>query len=373
MPDRILIAPDKFKGSLTAPEVAEAVAAGVLRRSPDARVCRTPVADGGDGTVRAALTGGYRQVPVRATGPLGDPVDTEIAVDGDTAVVELATASGLALLDADDLAPLAASSEGTGELIAAALDAGARRILLGVGGSASTDGGAGMLVALGARVLDAAGNPLPPGGGPLSEAAEVDLSGLDQRLTETEVTLASDVDNPLTGQRGAAHVYAPQKGALPQQVEVLDTALRRWSDAVVAAGGRDAAEEPGAGAAGGVGFAALALLGARRRSGTDVILELVGFDERLDEARLVVTGEGSLDEQTLHGKAPAGVAERARRAGVPVVAVAGQCELSTERLSEAGVAGLYTIAEIQPDAERAMSEAAELVESLGERIAGEWL
>lgn len=373
VPGRILIAPDKFKGSLTAPEVADAVATGVLRRRPEAEVHRTPVADGGDGTVQAALVGGYRRVPVRVTGPLGDPVDTEIAVDGDTAVVELASASGLALLDADDLAPLAASSEGTGELIGAALDAGARRVLLGVGGSASNDGGAGMLVALGATVLDGAGNPLPPGGGPLSEMSAVDFSGLDARLAETEFVLASDVDNPLTGTHGAARVYGPQKGALPEQLGVLDSALSRWAEAVVAAGGRDVAGEPGAGAAGGVGFAALAVLAARRRAGTDVILELVGFDDHLGGSSLVVTGEGSLDEQTLRGKAPAGVAARAVNAGVPVVAVAGRCELTSERLRGAGFAGVYTVADLQPDTERAMNEAAALLETLGERLADEWL
>lgn len=378
MAGHVLIAPDKFKGSLTAPEVAKAIAKGLRKVRRDLDVRLTPVADGGDGTVQAALAatpadGRYRRVPVTATGPTGDRVDTEIAVKGDTAVVELASASGLALLDPGELAPLSASSDGTGELIRAALDAGARTVVLGIGGSACTDGGAGMLAALGVRILDSRGNPLPPGGSPLTEVSEVDISGLDPRLAETEIILASDVDNPLLAERGAAHVYGPQKGASPEQVELLDSALHRWSRAVVAAGGRDAADEPGAGAAGGVGFAALAVLGARRRPGTDVILELVGFDQHLAGAQLVITGEGSLDEQTLHGKAPAGVAARAAAAAVPVVAVAGRCALPPERLREAGIAAAYALADIEPDPERSMREAGGLLERLGAALAADWL
>ncbi|MCI2419459.1 glycerate kinase [Saccharopolyspora sp. K220] len=369
----VLIAPDKFKGSLSAPEVAEAVAAGLRRVRADVEVRLAPVADGGDGTVQAALASGYISIPVRVAGPIGDPVDTEIAISGDTAVVEMASASGLALLDPAELAPLAASSEGTGEAILAALDAGARTVVLGVGGSACTDGGAGMLAALGVRVLDAAGNPLPPGGGPLAQVASVDLSGLDPRLAETDVLLASDVDNPLLGEHGAAHVYGPQKGADPEQVRFLDEALGRWARAVLAAGGRDVADQPGAGAAGGVGYGALAVLGARMRPGVDVILELVDFEKRLAGAGLVIIGEGSIDEQTLRGKGPAGVAVRAVAAGVPVVAVAGRCELSAERLREAGIEGVYALTDIEPDPQRSMTEAATLLVDLGERLARDWL
>ncbi|GAA0525201.1 glycerate kinase [Saccharopolyspora subtropica] len=369
MPGPVLIAPDKFKGSLTAAEVAEAVAAGLRRVRADVEVRLAPVADGGDGTVRAAVASGYAAVPVRVTGPVGEPVDTEIALHGETAVVELASASGLALLDPDALAPLSASSVGTGEAIRAALDAGARTVVLGVGGSASTDGGAGMLTALGARVLDAAGNPLPPGGGPLAEVAEVDLSGLDPRLAETDVILASDVDNPLLGPNGAAHVYGPQKGATPDQVRFLDEALARFARAVLAAGGRDVADQPGAGAAGGVGYGALAVLGARMRPGVDVILELIGFDRLLAGAGLVVIGEGSIDEQTLHGKGPAGVAARAAAEGVPVVAVAGRCQLAPERLREAGIEGVYALADVEPDAQRCIREAATLLADVAEQLA----
>ncbi|WP_093265543.1 glycerate kinase [Saccharopolyspora shandongensis] len=373
VPGPVLIAPDKFKGSLTAPEVAEAVAAGLRRARPDAQVRLAPVADGGDGTVQAALASGYMSIPVRVAGPVGEPVDTEIAISGDTAVVELASASGLALLDPEELAPLAASSEGTGEAILMALDAGARTVVLGVGGSACTDGGAGMLTVLGARVLDAADNPLPPGGGPLVRVTTVDLSGLDPRLAETEFILASDVDNPLLGERGAAHVYGPQKGADPEQVRLLDEALGNWSRAVLAAGGRDVAEQPGAGAAGGVGYGALAVLGARMRPGVDVILELIDFDRQLEGAGLVIIGEGAIDEQTLHGKGPAGVAARAREAGVPVVAIAGRCDLTPERLREAGVEAAYALTDIEPDPQRSIREAATLLVDLGERVAQDHL
>jgi glycerate kinase len=369
----VLIAPDKFKGSLTAPEVAEAVAAGMRQVRADLDLRSVPVADGGDGTVQAALTSGYQRVPALVTGPVGDPVETAFALLDGTAVLELASASGLELLDEGEFAPLGASSDGTGELISQALDTGARTIVLGVGGSACTDGGAGMLVALGARVVDESGHPLPPGGGPLSRVSTVDLSGIDERLAGTTVILASDVDNPLLGERGAARIYGPQKGADAEQVELLETGLERWSRAVLAAGGRDVAAEPGAGAAGGVGYAALAALGAQPRSGVEMVLDLVGFDAQLAGARLVITGEGALDEQTLSGKAPAGVVARARAAGVAAVAVAGRCELDQERLREAGFARAYALSEIEPDSRRSVDDAARLLETLGARIAGEQL
>lgn len=369
MPGPVLIAPDKFKGSLTAPGVADALAAGM----PGIEVRRTPVADGGDGTVQAALAAGYKSVPVRVTGPVGTPIGTEIAVLGDTAVIELAGASGLALLPQRELAPMTASSFGTGELVRAALDAGARKIVIGVGGSACTDGGAGMIAALGARLLADAGKPLPPGGGGLVELASVDLGGLDPRVAEAEITLASDVDNPLLGEHGAAHVYGPQKGADPTQVRLLDSALKSWSRAVTRAGGEDVAQQEGAGAAGGVGYAAMAVLGARQRSGADLVLELVGFDSALPGSALVITGEGALDEQTLHGKAPSVVAGRAAAAGVPVVAVAGRCVLTPERLREAGFADVHALTDIEPDPQRCIRDAASLLPELARRIAANWL
>ncbi|QGK70134.1 glycerate kinase [Allosaccharopolyspora coralli] len=373
MSGRVLIAPDKFKGSLSASEVAEAVAGGVRRVRPAADIRCLPVADGGEGTVQAAVACGWRRVPVLVGGPLGAPLHTEFAIDGDTALVELASASGLQQLPAGTSAPLTSSSAGTGELIRAALDAGARTVVLGVGGSACTDGGAGMLGALGAGVLDASGRVLPPGGGSLSDVSTVELAGLDPRLADTTVILASDVDNPLLGPRGAARVYGPQKGASPEDVQALQAGLGSWSDAVSRAGGRDTADSAGAGAAGGVGYAALAVLGATQRPGVDVVLELVRFRDALDGARLVVTGEGAVDEQTVHGKAPAGVARCARESGVPVVAVAGQCSLPRARLSEAGFDAAYVLAELEQDPQRCLRDAARLLDRLGAALAHDWL
>ena len=365
----VVVAPDKFKGSLTAAEVGAAVRIGLLAVWPALDVRVLPVADGGDGTLDAAVGAGFQRVPVTVSGPIGAPTEAAIAVRDAVAVVELALASGLVLLPVDRLEPLAASSFGTGQLIAAALDRGCTRIVLGVGGSACTDGGAGMLQALGARLLDAQGRDLAPGGGPLLDLATVDLAGLDPRLAGVDFVLASDVDNPLLGPHGAAHIYGPQKGASPQDVELLDGALGKLAAAVDPA----AADVPGAGAAGGVGYAALAVLHATPRPGIDVVLDLVAFDAALSGARLVITGEGRLDEQTLNGKAPAGVAVAARAAGVPVVAVSGGRALDDERLHAAGFAAAYALTDIEPDVQKCIDDPVPLLERLGRVIAQEQL
>lgn len=368
--NHVLVAPDKFKGSLTAPEVAAHVAAGLRRARPGLDVREVPVADGGDGTLHAAVAAGFNRVPVRARGPLGDPVDTAYAERDGVAVVELADASGLGRLPAGVRAPLHATSAGTGDVIRAALDAGCHTVVLGLGGSACTDGGTGMLQALGVRFLDADGRDVTPGGGGLLALAEIDVSGLHPAVRDTEFVVASDVDNPLLGPHGAAAVYGPQKGAGPQDVRVLNVGLVQLVQLLE----RDAgvtpalADRPGAGAAGGVGFAALAL-GATVRPGIDYLLELTGFHGHLPGAALVVTGEGSLDRQTLRGKAPAGVAAAARDAGVPVVAVAGRCALNGLELVDAGFAGAYALSDLEPDAARAISDAGHLLE----RVAAERL
>ncbi|MEK6439308.1 glycerate kinase [Pseudonocardia sp. T1-2H] len=361
MSGHVLVAPDKFKGSLTAPEVAAHLAAGL--REAGHRAVELPVADGGEGTLDAALAAGFRRRPVTVTGPTGKPVDAAIALRDGTAVVELAAASGLALLP-DGPEPMRASSRGTGELVAAALDAGARQIVLGVGGSAGTDGGAGLLSALGARITDASGHELPDGGAALAHADAVDLGGLDPRLGDVGIVLASDVDNPLLGPAGAAAVYGPQKGARPEDVVLLDAALARFAGLVAP----DGATLPGAGAAGGVGFAALTVLGARRRRGIEVVLELTGFAERLAGAALVVTGEGALDAQTLRGKAPAGVAAAARQSGVPVVAVCGRCELGPAELAGAGIREVHALVEREPDPARCLAEAGPLLREVGRSL-----
>jgi len=393
MGGRVVVAPDKFKGSLTAAEVAGRVAAGLAGGGFGGEIVTQPVADGGDGTVAAAVSAGFRRVELPVHGPTGTPVTAAYALRGSVAVVEAAQACGLTLLPAGALAPLTATSRGVGELILAARRAGATRIVLGVGGVATTDGGAGLVQALGARLTDASGRELPPGGGALGHLARLDLAGLAD-LSGVEFLLASDVDNPLLGPYGAAAVYGPQKGASPSDVPVLEAGLRQWADVAEAAGlaaaeaaGLAAAEaaglagEPtardasGAGAAGGLGFAALLFLGARMRPGIELLLELASFGSLLDGARLVITGEGSLDAQTLHGKAPVGVARAAaaHSPAVPVVAVAGRCTLTAAELRAAGIARCYALADLEPDLGRSIAQAGPLVERLALRICADWL
>lgn len=391
---QIVIAPDKFKGSLAAAGVAEHLARGLrsafVGLGTEVLISCVPIADGGDGTVDAALAAGFETVGVEVSGPLANPVRTTFAVgDGHglgapgvrTAVVELATASGLVVLPRGaDGRPrpdaLRASSRGTGELIRAALDHGAELIVLGVGGSACTDGGAGLLAALGARLRDADGADLADGGGALPELAEVDLAGLDPRISRTRFVLASDVDNPLLGARGAATIFAPQKGAGPDQVARLEAGLTRWRDAVLQldlvaldSARSAAADQPGAGAAGGVGFAALAVLGAESRSGIEVVLGLTDLDELVAGADLVITGEGSLDEQSLGGKAPIGVARLARRHGIEVRVVCGRTTLTAAQIQDAGLAAVYPLTEEEPDVERCIAAPGPLLERIGTRIA----
>jgi glycerate kinase len=370
---RVLVAPDKFKGSLTAREVAARVAAGIGAEAPGVEVEQVPVADGGDGTLDAAVAAGYTRVEVRAQGPTGEPVTTAFAARDDVAVVEMADVSGLALLMPDRLDALGASSYGTGEVVRAALDHGCREIVLGIGGSASTDGGAGMLQALGARLLSSGGQELGRGGAALADLARLDLSGLHPALAETRVVVASDVDNPLLGPNGAAAVYGPQKGATEADVEALDAALARWADVVEAAVGGAARDRPGAGAAGGVGFAAMAVLGAELKSGIGLVLDLVGFADHLAGAGLVVTGEGSLDTQTLSGKTPAGVAAAAREAGIPVVTVSGRVALTADQIAGAGIRRAYALTDIESDPDRCFTEAGPLLQELARTLARDWL
>jgi len=374
MNEQVVVASDKFKGSLPAAEVAARVAAGLARGGFGGEVVAVPVADGGDGTVDAAVAAGYRRVELGVRGPVGKPVTASFALRGDIAVIEAAQACGLALLPPGELAPLTATTRGVGELILTAVRMGAKRIVLGVGGSATSDGGAGLIQAFGARLNDASGYELPPGGAALGRLGKIDLSRL-RDLSGVEFLLASDVDNPLLGPHGAAAVYAPQKGASPDDVRVLEAGLERWADLAEEAASSRVRDAPGAGAAGGLGFAALLFLGARMRPGIEVLLELASFGERLDGARLVITGEGSLDEQTLRGKAPAGVARAAaaHEPPVPVVAVAGRSTLTDSQLREAGIAAAYTVSDLEPDADRSMAEAGPLVELLAERIAADWL
>ena len=366
---RVLVAPDKFKGSLTAAEVAEAVARGLLRAPAELDVVRLPVADGGDGTVEAAVSGGFTRVPVATVGPTGEPVLSAYARRGDSAVIELADACGIERLPGRRPAPLTASSRGLGVVMAAAIDAGCTDLVVGIGGSASTDGGAGMLHALGARLCDAAGDAVPDGGGALIDIATVDTSALVRRLAGITVTIACDVDNPLLGARGAAEVYAPQKGASSADLMRLEAGLRHWAGLVTSVTGADHRDAPGAGAAGGVGFGAIALLGATLQPGADLIFELVGLQAAIASADVVVTGEGSFDEQTLHGKAPARVAELARAAGLPTYVVCGRNQLTAEQSRQAGVTAVFALDQREPDLQRCLTEADSSLEDVGAELA----
>jgi glycerate 2-kinase len=349
---RIVIAPDSFKGSLTAAEVAGAVAEGLSRVWPDAQITLLPLSDGGEGWVETIVTAtGGRLMTESVTGPLGPPVKATYGLielpEGQGAVIEMASASGLHLIDRSAPDPRSTTTYGTGELIVHALDRGVRRLLVGIGGSATNDGGAGLAEALGVRLLDAGGGDLGPGGAELARLDRVDLSGIDRRIRDVEVLVASDVDNPLTGEHGASAVFGPQKGATSEAVAELDAALAHFADKVEAAVGRPARDEPGAGAAGGLGFGLMMFCDAVVRPGIELSLDAVGADAALETADLVITGEGRIDAQTVRGKAPVGVARRAQRFGVPAVAVAGSIGPLDDRLAgDLGAAGISAVCPI---------------------------
>jgi glycerate kinase len=335
---KIVIAPDSFKESLTALQVADAIEAGMREIWPDARYVKVPVADGGEGTVQAMIdaTGG-RRVDVRVTGPLGQTVDAFYGVSADLAVIEMAAASGLEGVPPDLRDPRTATSRGTGELILAALDAGARRFVLGVGGSATNDGGAGMLQALGVRLLDADGRDIGPGGAELARLDRIDVAGLDARVREAEFRIACDVDNPLVGPHGASAVFGPQKGATPAIVDQLDAALARFADVIRRELRQDIAQLPGAGAGGGIAAAMVVFLNGQLKPGIEIVTEAVGLDAAVRDADLVVTGEGRIDGQTVNGKTPMGVAQVARRHGKPVVAIGGSLAVDADAVHAHGI------------------------------------
>lgn len=364
---KVILAPDSFKESLSAVEVVRAMACGVTAACGDATpvVVALPIADGGEGTVEClvAATDG-RLVTTLVMGPLGREVAAQWGMlgDGQTAVIEMAAASGLPLVPPAERNPLRTTTFGTGQLIAAALDAGARRIIVGIGGSATVDGGVGMARALGARFLDAESKDVGHGGGELPRIEHITLGGLDARLSETEILVASDVQNPLTGPEGAARVFGPQKGATPDQVEQLDAGLHHLAERLRNDLGRDVEPTPGAGAAGGLGAALMAVLDAELRPGIDLVLDAVDFARHLKGADLVVTGEGRLDGQSLHGKATVGVSHRARDAGVPCVAVAGSLGRGIEALASEGIVATAALVRDGVTVEEAMADAARLIE-----------
>ena len=370
MPDlpRILLAPDKFKGSLDADQVARALAAGIEAADPPARAICCPIADGGEGTVAAALAAGWQERTVTVEGPTGGAVNASYAVRDTAAVVELAQSSGLQLLPGGERAPLVASTFGLGQTIAAAIDDGATSVMVGLGGSASTDGGAGLLQALGAQLLDESGRQLERGGADLANLAHLDLTDARTRVASVSLIAACDVTNPLLGPTGAAKTFGPQKGAEDHDLAILETGLTALADAVRATGGPDLALVEGAGAAGGAGFGLLTL-GATFRPGIDVVAEFTGLVDLISDADLVVVGEGRLDSQSLAGKGPVGVAHLARSKGVSVVAVVGQCDLDPAQLEEAGLDAVYALTDLEPDLTRSTTHAAELLQVLGTRLA----
>lgn len=371
---RLVVAPDSFKGSASAKEVAQAIADGLKTALPKAEFDLVPMADGGEGTVEAlvAATNG-KIITKRVTGPLGEPVDAFFGILGDeeTAVIEMAAAAGLHLVPPEKRNPFITTTYGVGELIRAALDAGCKRIIVGIGGSATNDGGAGMVQALGAKLLDEKGNEIGFGGGELGKLTKIDISGLDNRLKETEILVACDVTNPLTGPNGASAVYGPQKGATPEMVKLLDENLSHYAAIIRRSLGVDVESVPGAGAAGGLGAGLMAFCQAILKRGVELVIQAVGLDERVRSSDLVITGEGKLDFQTGFGKVPYGVAQVAKRYGKLVIAIAGQLGEGSEKCREWGIDACFAIVNRPMSEQEAMAETLLLLKRTAEELG--WL
>jgi glycerate kinase len=372
---KIVIAPDSFKDSLSAQGVADAIALGLAQVWPDAQLIKCPMADGGEGTVEsilAACEGELRRNEVR--GPLGTTVNAAWGwlPQNHTAIIEMAEASGLQLVPLAQRDACISSTFGTGQLIRAALDVGAQRVILAIGGSATNDGGAGAMQALGVKLLDAQGQTLSPGGLALAQLARIDLSEIDPRLQQVRFDIAADVNNPLCGPHGASAIFGPQKGASQVQVEQLDRALGHFADHCATALGKDVRDEPGCGAAGGLGFAAKAFLGAQFKAGVEVVAELVGLAEAVAGADLVITGEGRFDAQTLRGKTPFGVARVARELGVPVIVIAGTLGEGYQALYEHGIDAAFALASGPMTLEQACAEAPRLLRERATDVARVW-
>ncbi|HID9469708.1 TPA: glycerate kinase [Serratia liquefaciens] len=372
---KVVIAPDSFKESLSALEVAEAIERGFRQIFPQVQYVKLPMADGGEGTVDSmvAATGG-EIVTVAVTGPLGQPVQAFYGLlgEGETAVIEMAAASGLHLAPKVQRDPRMTTSYGTGELILAALERDVKTIILGIGGSATNDGGAGMMQALGARLLDENRQALPPGGAALAQLAYIDLSGVDSRLQQVSITAACDVDNPLCGANGASAVFGPQKGATPEMVTQLDAALRHYGTLLEQATGREVINAPGAGAAGGMGAALLGMLNARLRPGIEIVIETLQLEEALRDADLVITGEGRLDSQSIHGKTPIGVARVAKRFGLPVIGIAGSLSKDYQVVHQHGIDAAFSVLDRVVSLEEALAEAADNLEVTARNVAAVW-
>jgi len=345
---KIVVAPDSFKGSLTAVEVADAIEQGIREIFPEAEIVKIPMADGGDGTVQCLVTAtGGKILKEKVTGPLGDEVLASYGILGDkkTAVIEMAEASGLTLVPENKRNPLITTTYGTGQLIKAALDQGCRKMIVGIGGSATNDGGAGMVQALGVKLLDKDEEELGFGGGELKKVFRIDTKYLDNRLSETKVLVASDVSNPLCGPKGASWIYGPQKGATPEVIKELDESLAHFAEIVKRDLNKDVKDIPGAGAAGGLGASLMAFLDAELRPGIDIVIEIVKLERAIKGADLVITGEGKIDSQTIYGKAPIGVAKIAQKYNIPVIAVAAIIGDDADIVHQYGINTLIKISE----------------------------
>ncbi|WLV24029.1 glycerate kinase [Aciduricibacillus chroicocephali] len=373
---KIILAPDSFKGSLTAPEAAEAMAKGVRKAMPEAETIEIPLADGGEGTAESlvAATDG-RMVHVIVTGPLGKPVEAAYGILGDneTCVIEMAQASGICLVDPNERDPLKTTTFGTGELIRNALDKGLRRFILALGGSATNDGGIGMLQALGMKLLDAKGKDVQYGGGELVRIETIDDRLFDARIAEADFLIATDVQNPLVGPDGASHVFGPQKGATFEVAELLDTHLTHWANLVEEKTGMRLHDLPGAGAAGGIGGAFQAFFPSRTKRGIDLVIEYARLHEHLPGADCVFTGEGQIDYQTASGKTPMGVAQAAQAFNIPVFALAGSVGEGIDTLYEYGITSAHSIVCGPISLKQAITRAAEFVEQSAEQITRIWL
>lgn len=368
---KILVAMDSFKGSCTADVAGEALCRGIQRTIPGATILNVPVADGGEGTVEAAIISGYGEKRTCAvTDPLGNRITAEYGVlPSGTAVIEMSAASGLLLVPEDKLNPLVTTTYGTGELIKAALDDGYTSILVGLGGSATNDGGAGMIQALGVSLQDANGNEIGFGGEKLLDLRKIDISRIDPRLKDCQITVASDVTNLLCGPDGASSVYGPQKGATPEMIEVLDDALRNYAMVIKEYLGIDVMEIPGSGAAGGIGAGFFAFFNAEYISGIEAVLDIVDFDRKLRDVDLVFTGEGKIDKQTAYGKVPVGVARRAKEVGnIPTIAVAGSIQKGAEIVLSKGIDAIFSIADGPITLQESQERIEELLEHTAESI-----
>jgi glycerate kinase len=368
----IVLAPDSFKESMTAKEVCEAMEKGIKKANPNIKCIKVPMADGGEGTMQSLVDATDGKVyKVKVQGPLGAEVEAEYGIlgDGEVAVIEMASASGIHLVPKEKRNPMKTSTFGTGQLIKACLEHSIKKLLIGIGGSATNDGGAGMVQALGGKLLDSDGNELPLGGGELRKLAQIDLSNLDDRLKDVEVEVACDVNNPLVGEKGASYVFGPQKGATEEMVKVLDENLRHYGAKIKECLGIDIVEVPGAGAAGGLGAGLMAFLNGTLKNGLEMVVEYTKLEQKVKEADMVWTGEGSIDHQTIYGKTPYGVARVAKKYKLPVIALAGRIGDGIEPLYDSGIDAIYSIMQGVSSLEDALINGRRNVEKTSENVA----